>query len=81
MCEASVQRRLLRCSSDCEHFMEKTTTDRCPLHVRLQSDRLSDLCIPGGEDGLEERIIDKVNGQPVPHYLIYDIIKLNGRPV
>uniref|UniRef100_A0A8K9X6Q3 RNA guanylyltransferase and 5'-phosphatase n=1 Tax=Oncorhynchus mykiss TaxID=8022 RepID=A0A8K9X6Q3_ONCMY len=25
----------------------------------------------------QERIIDKVNGQPVPHYLIYDIIKLN----
>lgn len=28
---------------------------RCPLHARLQSDRHSDLCIPGGEDGLEVR--------------------------
>jgi len=24
---------------------------------------------------LQEMIIDKVNGQPVPRYLIYDIIK------
>ncbi|XP_064846702.1 mRNA-capping enzyme [Oncorhynchus masou masou] len=28
-----------------------------------------------------EMIIDKVNGQPVPRYLIYDIIKFNGQPV
>lgn len=28
-----------------------------------------------------EMIIDKVNGQPVPRYLIYDIIKINGQPV
>ncbi|KAE8286682.1 mRNA-capping enzyme Polynucleotide 5'-triphosphatase [Larimichthys crocea] len=28
-----------------------------------------------------EMIIDKVNGQPVPRYLIYDIIKYNGQPV
>ena len=26
---------------------------------------------------LQEMIIDKVNGQPVPRYLIYDIIKFN----
>lgn len=28
-----------------------------------------------------EMIIDKVNGHPVPRYLIYDIIKFNGQPV
>uniref|UniRef100_A0A8C5DSM7 mRNA-capping enzyme n=1 Tax=Gouania willdenowi TaxID=441366 RepID=A0A8C5DSM7_GOUWI len=28
-----------------------------------------------------EMIIDMVNGQPVPRYLIYDIIKYNGQPV
>ncbi|XP_056103424.1 mRNA-capping enzyme [Rhinichthys klamathensis goyatoka] len=28
-----------------------------------------------------EMIIDKVNGQPVPRYLIYDIIKFTGQPV
>ncbi|XP_072534742.1 mRNA-capping enzyme [Salminus brasiliensis] len=28
-----------------------------------------------------EMIIDKVNGQPIPRYLIYDIIKINGQPV
>ncbi|KFW86006.1 mRNA-capping enzyme, partial [Manacus vitellinus] len=28
-----------------------------------------------------EMIIDKVNGQVVPRYLIYDIIKFNGQPV
>ncbi|XP_068199269.1 mRNA-capping enzyme [Antennarius striatus] len=28
-----------------------------------------------------EMIIDKVDGQPVPRYLIYDIIKYNGQPV
>ncbi|XP_029902940.1 mRNA-capping enzyme [Myripristis murdjan] len=28
-----------------------------------------------------EMIIDKVNGQPVPRYLIYDIIKFNEQPV
>ncbi|XP_060947130.1 mRNA-capping enzyme isoform X2 [Limanda limanda] len=28
-----------------------------------------------------EMIIDKVNGQPVPRYLIYDIIKFNGQAV
>nr|XP_025949185.1 mRNA-capping enzyme isoform X3 [Dromaius novaehollandiae] len=28
-----------------------------------------------------EMIIDKVNGQIVPRYLIYDIIKFNGQPV
>uniref|UniRef100_G3P095 mRNA-capping enzyme n=1 Tax=Gasterosteus aculeatus aculeatus TaxID=481459 RepID=G3P095_GASAC len=28
-----------------------------------------------------EMIVDKVNGQPVPRYLIYDIIKFNGQPV
>ncbi|XP_041109642.1 mRNA-capping enzyme isoform X1 [Polyodon spathula] len=28
-----------------------------------------------------EMIIDKVNGQPVPRYLIYDIVKFNGQPV
>lgn len=28
-----------------------------------------------------EMIIDKVNGQPVPRYLIYDIIKFSGQPV
>ncbi|KAM9704186.1 mRNA-capping enzyme [Menidia menidia] len=28
-----------------------------------------------------EMIIDKVNGQPVPRYLIYDIIKFNRQPV
>uniref|UniRef100_A0AAY4BAH4 mRNA-capping enzyme n=1 Tax=Denticeps clupeoides TaxID=299321 RepID=A0AAY4BAH4_9TELE len=28
-----------------------------------------------------EMIIDKVNGQPVPRYLIYDIIKFSGKPV
>ncbi|KAM3602318.1 uncharacterized protein V6R79_001826 [Siganus canaliculatus] len=28
-----------------------------------------------------EMIIDKVNGQPVPRFLIYDIIKFNGQPV
>ncbi|KAM9778988.1 mRNA-capping enzyme isoform X2 [Syngnathus typhle] len=28
-----------------------------------------------------EMIIDKVNGQPVPRYLIYDIIKFNGQSV
>lgn len=26
---------------------------------------------------MQEMIIDKVNGQPVPRYLIYDIIKFN----
>ncbi len=26
---------------------------------------------------LQEMIIDKVNGQPVPRYLIYDIIKFS----
>lgn len=26
---------------------------------------------------LQEMIVDKVNGQPVPRYLIYDIIKFN----
>lgn len=26
---------------------------------------------------LQEMIIDKVNGHPVPRYLIYDIIKFN----
>ncbi|XP_065124901.1 mRNA-capping enzyme [Paramisgurnus dabryanus] len=28
-----------------------------------------------------EMIIDKVNGHPVPRYLIYDIIKFSGQPV
>ncbi|XP_052390804.1 mRNA-capping enzyme [Carassius gibelio] len=28
-----------------------------------------------------EMIVDKVNGHPVPRYLIYDIIKFNGQPV
>ncbi|KAI4899635.1 hypothetical protein NFI96_014635 [Prochilodus magdalenae] len=28
-----------------------------------------------------EMIIDKVNGQPIPRYLIYDIIKISGQPV
>ncbi|KAI7799344.1 mRNA-capping enzyme [Triplophysa rosa] len=28
-----------------------------------------------------EMIVDKVNGQPVPRYLIYDIIKFSGQPV
>ncbi|XP_039603937.1 mRNA-capping enzyme [Polypterus senegalus] len=28
-----------------------------------------------------EMIVDKVNGQPVPRYLIYDIVKFNGQPV
>ncbi|XP_030637986.1 mRNA-capping enzyme isoform X2 [Chanos chanos] len=28
-----------------------------------------------------EMIIDKVNGQPVPRYLIYDIVKFKGQPV
>lgn len=28
-----------------------------------------------------EMIIDKVNGHPVPRYLIYDIVKFNGKPV
>uniref|UniRef100_G1NLN0 mRNA-capping enzyme n=1 Tax=Meleagris gallopavo TaxID=9103 RepID=G1NLN0_MELGA len=28
-----------------------------------------------------EMIVDKVNGQVVPRYLIYDIIKFNGQPV
>uniref|UniRef100_A0A8C9TD69 mRNA-capping enzyme n=1 Tax=Scleropages formosus TaxID=113540 RepID=A0A8C9TD69_SCLFO len=28
-----------------------------------------------------EMIVDKVNGQPVPRYLIYDIIKFNSQPV
>lgn len=28
-----------------------------------------------------EMIIDKVNGQPVPRYLIYDIVKFSGQPV
>uniref|UniRef100_A0A3B3TG90 mRNA-capping enzyme n=1 Tax=Paramormyrops kingsleyae TaxID=1676925 RepID=A0A3B3TG90_9TELE len=28
-----------------------------------------------------EMIVDKVNGQPVPRYLIYDIIKFNDQPV
>ncbi|XP_006870726.1 PREDICTED: mRNA-capping enzyme-like [Chrysochloris asiatica] len=30
---------------------------------------------------LQEMIIDKVNGQAVPRYLIYDIIKFNAQPV
>ncbi|XP_032829539.2 mRNA-capping enzyme [Petromyzon marinus] len=28
-----------------------------------------------------EMIVDKVNGQDVPRYLIYDIVKFNGQPV
>ncbi|XP_058248641.1 mRNA-capping enzyme isoform X2 [Hemibagrus wyckioides] len=28
-----------------------------------------------------EMIVDKVNGQPIPRYLIYDIIKITGQPV
>ncbi|KAI5094425.1 mRNA-capping enzyme [Silurus meridionalis] len=28
-----------------------------------------------------EMIVDKVNGQPIPRFLIYDIIKINGQPV
>uniref|UniRef100_A0A4W4EKI4 mRNA-capping enzyme n=1 Tax=Electrophorus electricus TaxID=8005 RepID=A0A4W4EKI4_ELEEL len=28
-----------------------------------------------------EMIIDKVNGHPIPRYLIYDIIKISGQPV
>lgn len=37
---------------------------RCPLHARLQPDRLSDLCLPGGEVGLEVRPCHPINQHP-----------------
>ena len=42
---------------------------RCPLHARLQPDRLSDLCLPGGEVGLEVR--PSHPDQSTPHRTVF----------
>lgn len=37
------------------YFFFLSLSWRCSLHAWLQPDRLSDMCVPGGEDGLEVR--------------------------